>query len=51
LGAGRLTDSNAQATLFDLPNERQERLQETLRTLRDRFGDEVVKRASELEDE
>lgn len=51
VGVARLTGSERQATLFDAPNEKQERLEDTLRSLRERFGEDAIKRATELDDE
>lgn len=39
-----------QATLFDAPDEKRERLDDTLKALRARFGDQAVKRASEIDE-
>ena len=51
VGVARLVGSERQATLFDLPNEKRERLEDTLRSLRERFGEDAIKRATELDDE
>ena len=39
-----------QRTLFDQPNEREERLDAAMQALRDRFGPQAIRRASDLEE-
>lgn len=51
VGVSGLSSGLRQMTLWDAPDEREEKLFATLRTLRARFGDNVVRRASELEDD
>jgi DNA polymerase-4 len=50
VGVSNFTTKVQQATLFDQPNEKRERLDDTLKSLRARFGDGSVKRASEIDD-
>lgn len=45
VGASNLAAHAAAPTLFDQPDPRREKLDETLRALRDRFGDDVVRSA------
>lgn len=51
VGLSKLTSGARQATLFDAPNEKEEKLQEALRDLRARFGEGAVKRAGDLGDD
>ncbi|MBX2998067.1 MAG: DNA polymerase IV [Caldilineaceae bacterium] len=44
-----LGPSVRQMTLFDLPSPKEEKLDEIVRSLRKRFGDDAVRRGSELE--
>jgi hypothetical protein len=39
-----------QRTLFDQPNEREERLDATMQALRARFGPQAIRRAGDLEE-
>ena len=51
VGLSKLTSGARQATLFDAPNAKQEKLDEALRTLRERFGDVAIRRATELDND
>ncbi|MDY0018563.1 MAG: DNA polymerase IV [Anaerolineae bacterium] len=51
VGVSDLSEPVQQLGLWETPSEKGQRLQETLDTLRERFGDEAVRRASELIDE
>jgi DNA polymerase-4 len=48
VGVSGLLPPMRQMTLFDIPDEREERLSQALHTLRQRFGDEAVRKASDL---
>ncbi|MEI2419757.1 hypothetical protein V6O07_05750, partial [Arthrospira platensis SPKY2] len=48
VGISGLLPPMRQMTLFDLPDEREERLSHALESLRQRFGADVVRRASDL---
>lgn len=50
VGVSGLGDLPRQMSLWERPDERQERLQSTLERLRARFGDQAVLRASEMPD-
>lgn len=51
VGLGKLTSGARQATLFDQPDARQEKLDEALRSVRQRFGKDAILRATELRDD
>jgi len=51
VGVSDLSEPVQQFGLWETPSEKGQRLQETLDTLRERFGDEAVRRASELMDD
>lgn len=50
VGVSGLHESLNQRTLFDAPDERQERLDEAMRALRARFGPAALRRAADLEE-
>jgi DNA polymerase IV len=48
VGVSGLGPPMRQMTIFDLPSEKDEKIEATLQALRKRFGDDAVRRASEL---
>lgn len=51
VGVTQLTSALAQPSLFDVPDERREKLQQALDVLRERYGSDVVRRARDLDAE
>lgn len=51
VGVSSFTSPIRQATLFDAPDEKREKLDDVIRSLRARFGAESVRRANEIEDD
>ena len=51
VGVSSFQASAPQPSLWDQPNPKEERLYDAVRDLRQRFGEQAVRKASELEDE
>ncbi len=51
VGVSGLTDAARQLTLWEQPNEKEERLWQTIKTLRQRFGADAVQRGPSSDDE
>ena len=51
VGVSGLTDAARQLTLWEQPNEKEERLWQTIKTLRQRFGEDAVQRGPSAVDE
>lgn len=50
VGVSNFVTKTQQATLFDAPDEKREKLDDTLKSLRARFGDASVRKASEMDE-